>query len=209
MNKRNVIIGLSGLFIIGLVVYFILYSITPRATILLAIAPEEGFISIDNSSKQSVKNKQTISVTPGNHTVIFSREEFDSFSKDITVDNKQTLEVIIVLNPLTEAAKKLLLTSGSQEVIQRLDGEKIIKESSQLEKDYPILSVLPIKARLYVINSCKSIKYPDDSKKIAICVDVAQDGLEDYVYKDIRSHGYNPDDYEIIFNNISNTEDWD
>ncbi len=199
MTKRNKILIFGGLIVLGLITISVIYSLIPRSTISLALAPEEGFISIDGGSKQSVKNKQTLDVTPGKHTVKFSRDEFDSFSKDITVANKQTLEVIIALNPLTDAAKQLLLTPDAQEVIQRFVGEKMTKATDQLNKDYPILSILPIQARLYVVNPCQSANHPSDPTKLALCVDVSQPGLEPYVYKDITSRGYNPADYEIIF----------
>lgn len=204
MNKRKTILVIIGLIAIALVTFLVIYSITPRSTITLLLAPEEGFIAIDGGLKQPVKNKQTLNVTPGKHTVEFSRDEFDSFSKDIAIANKQTLEVIIVLNPLTNAARQLLLTPGADEVIQRFTGEKMIKETDQLNKDYPILSILPIEARLYIVNTCKSIKYPDDATKVAICADVYQEGLEPFVFKDITSRGYNPSDYEIIFVNKYN-----
>lgn len=199
MNKRKTILVIIGLIAIALVTFLVIYSITPRSTITLLLAPEEGFMTIDGGSKQPVKNKQNLNITPGKHTVKFSRDEFDSFSKDITIANKQTLEVIIILNPLTNAARQLLLTPGADEVIQRFTGEKMIKETDQLNKDYPILSILPIEARLYIVNTCKSIKYPDDATKVAICADVYQEGLEPFVLKDITSRGYNPADYELIF----------
>ena len=192
----------------GLIIISAIYSLIPRSTISLALAPEEGFISIDGGSKQPVKNKQTLDVTPGKHTIKFSRDEFDSFSKDITVANKQTVEVIIALNPLTDAAKQLLLTPDAQEVIQRFYNETTIKATDQLNKDYPILSILPIQARLYIINPCQSVKHPNDPTKLALCVDVSQSGLEPYVYKDITSRGYNPADYEIIFTSSPSPANW-
>jgi hypothetical protein len=209
MNKRNLLLGIFGIIAIGLILWLVIYLVTPRATITLILAPEEGYVSIDSGAKQPVKTKDSLSIKPGKHKIEFSRDEFDSFSKDITIDNKQTLEVVLILNPTTNAAKALVATPGSEDAIQRSEGEKLLTESAQLEKNYPILSILPIEARLYVINSCKSVKYPKDKTKIALCVDVAQDGLKKYVYKDIQSHGYNPADYEIIFRNINDTEDWD
>lgn len=199
MNERKTILIIIGLIAIALITFLVIYSITPRSTIALLLAPEEGFIAIDGGSKQPVENKQNLNVTPGKHTVEFSHSEFDSFSKEITIANKQTLEVIIILNPLTDAARQLLLTPGADEVIQRFTGEKMIKETDQLNKDYPILSILPIEARLYVVNACNSIKYPNNATKVALCADVYQEGLEPFVFKDITSRGYNPADYEIIF----------
>ena len=207
MSRRQIVIVLSGLIFIGLIAWAIIYSIMPRASLSLALAPETGSLSIDGGSPQSVNNKQTITVAPGKHKVTFSRDEFKSYSTDVTVANKQTQEVIIALDPLTDAASKLLLTADAQEVIQRFVNLNMIKSTNQLNKDYPILNSLPIQARLYIINPCPSVKYPNDHTKIALCVDVAQPGLEPYVDQDISSRGFNPADYEIIFNTKINPTD--
>ena len=207
MSRRQIIIVLSGLIFIGLIAWAVIYSIVPRASLSLALAPETGSLSIDGGSPQSVNNKQTITVAPGKHKVTFSRDEFKSYSTDVTVANKQTQEVIIALDPLTDAASKLLLTADAQEVIQRFVNLNMIKSTNQLNKDYPILNSLPIQARLYIINPCPSVKYPNDHTKIALCVDVAQPGLEPYVDQDISSRGFNPADYEIIFNTKINPTD--
>jgi len=207
MSRRQIVIVLGGLIFIGLIAWAIIYSIMPRASLSLALAPETGSLSIDGGSPQSVNNKQTITVAPGKHKVTFSRDEFKSYSTDVTVANRQSQEVIIALDPLTDAASKLLLTPAAQEVIQRFVNLNMIKSTNQLNKDYPILNSLPIQARLYIINPCPSVKYPNDHTKIALCVDVAQPGLEPYVYQDISSRGFNPADYEIIFNTKINPTD--
>jgi len=207
MSRRQIIIVLSGLIFIGLIAWAVIYSIVPRSSLSLALAPETGSLSIDGGSLQSVKNKQTITVAPGKHKVTFSRDEFKSYSTDVTVANRQSQEVIIALDPLTDAASKLLLTSAAQEVIQRFVNLNMIKSTDQLNKDYPILNSLPIQARLYIINPCPSVKYPNDHTKIALCVDVAQPGLEPYVDQDISSRGFNPANYEIIFNTKINPTD--
>ncbi len=198
-KKLQIIFGLIGVVFIGLIVFSLVYLLTPRATLNLAVAPESAFITIDSGAKQAVVNKQQISISPGKHTLKFSQNEFDSLSKNITIDNKQALDIIIALTPQTEAAYQLMITPGAEEVVQMRDNEKAKKVVDQLSKDYPILSVLPINARLYTINSCPSQKYPDNPTKIALCVDAYHSDLEPYVNKDIASRGYNPSDYEIIF----------
>lgn len=202
MDKRKalqIIFGLIGVVLIGLIVFSIVYLLTPRATLNLALAPESAFMTIDGGAKQAVVNKQQISISPGKHTLKFSQNEFDSLSKDIIADNKQTMDIIVALTPQTEAAYQLMRTPSSEEVIQMSVNEKAKKAVDQLNKDYPILSILPIDARLYTVNSCPSQKYPDNPTKIALCVDAWHSGLEPYVNKDIASRGFNPSDYEIIF----------
>ncbi|MEP7204839.1 MAG: hypothetical protein ABI716_01440 [Candidatus Saccharibacteria bacterium] len=197
-KKLQIIFGLIGALFIGLVIFSLVYLLTPRATLNLALAPESAFMTIDGGTKQAVMNKQQISISPGKHSLEFSRSEFDSLSKNITIDNKQTVDIIAALTPQTEAAYQLMRTPAAEEVIQMSANEKAKKAVDQLNKDYPILSVLPINARLYTINSCPSLKYPNNPTKIALCVDAYHSGLEPYIDKDITSRGFKPSDYEIL-----------
>src|SRR5680860_148441 len=121
----------------------------------LKLAPEEMYLSVDGKEKQSIKNGQGLKIISGKHSLEFSQNEFDSITKEVDADDKQTTEVIVVLDPQTSAAKKLLLTPGADKVVQRFTSEQMTREVDQLEKDYPILSILPIQARLYIIGTCK------------------------------------------------------
>jgi hypothetical protein len=205
-QKRAIVVIITAVVVI--IVSAVIYNLIPRSHLTLYLAPEEGTLSID-SKIQSVKNGQVITLSPGKHTVVFSHNEFDSLSQDITTTNGQTLDFIAVLNPLTDAARALLQSAGAQAVIERFTSKVQVSQTNNLLKNYPILSILPINARLYTINSCQSQKYPDDSTKLALCVDEYHDGLGPYVLKDITSRGYNPADYEIIYINKYNPVDTD
>jgi hypothetical protein len=110
-----------------------------------------------------------------------------------------TTEFLVALNPLTDAAKNLMLDDTSQAIIQRFHGATLSKETAKITAENPILTILPIQARLYTVYACNSVKYPKDFTKIAVCVDLYRDGLVPYVTKDITSRGFNPADYEIIY----------
>jgi len=203
VNSRVIIIALAVLFV-GFVIWAIVYALIPRSHLTLYLAPEQGTLTIDGNAN-SVSNGQVIEVAPGVHTIIFSRSEFSSQSQTITATNGQTSDFVAVLAPLTDAAKQLLQTPGAQSVIERYTGLQETKYTNTLTNNYPIVNILPINARFYTINTCPSVKYPNDPSKIALCVKVTQNGLEQYVDKDILSRGYNPNDYEIIFNNVNDT----
>lgn len=200
IKKRTVIIGavIFTLIIISLVVY----SQIPRSYIKFATAPQQVTVSVDKN-KQSVNNGDTISVTPGNHDITVSRDGFESYTKEVNLTNGQAIEFLVALNPLTDTAKQLLTDDKSQAVIQRFYGDIIIKQTNDTIKNNPILNILPIQARLYNILACPSQKYPHDTTKIALCINETNSSLEPYVLQDIQSRGYNPSDYEIIWNIIS------
>jgi len=134
----------------------------------------------------------------GDYKITLSASGFSSYSTDITLVNNQTTELLAALTPQTDAAKQLLLNDRSQAVLQRYNGQQAAANNDIILKKFPIVSILPIQARLYSIAACPSQKYPSDSTKIALCVTESEDGLDPYVLKDISSRGYNPSDYEII-----------
>jgi hypothetical protein len=204
MNKRNkLILIIIGIIFILSVIGLIIYSLIPKAYIQFNTAPQQVNISIDNGKKQSIDNSESVLVKPGHHSVTVSRDEFSDYTNTVDVKNSKTVNFLVALKPLTDGANSLLQDSKSQAVVQSFYGNIQQKQAIQITAKYPILSILPMQARLYRLYACPSQKYPNDSLKIAICVDEAQSGLEPFVLKDIQSRGYNLSDYEVIWNVIS------
>lgn len=196
MTKKNIIIIISIL--IGvLVISLVINALIPRSTLTFAVAPEEVTVSI-NGKEQDVKNGDSITVSPGDITLIISRNEFNSYTEDFTIKNGETKELLVVLEALTDNARALLLTPGSQEVIQRYGGKKVQDGAKALNKKYPILSVLPIKDRFYNIVPCASETYPGDTSKIAVCIKLFNLEAQQSALDDITRRGYQLTDYEII-----------
>lgn len=198
MNIRKAIIVVSVVFLIG-IISLIVYFLIPKSYITFSTAPNDVTISIDGGGKKSISNGNTVTVSPGTHTVTVSRTQFDSYKKEITLKKGQTSEFLVALNPQTDAARALLRNDASQAVMQRFYGKTFSQQTKAITDNYPLVAALPIQARLYTIYACKSEKYPTDASKIAICVDLYTAGLEPYVLKDITSRGYNPSDYEILW----------
>lgn len=197
MNKKTILLLIGG-FVVLVIGWTIYDFITPKAYIELAVAPKEVTVLL-NSSNKSVKNGDKIRVSPGDYKVIVSRDGFDSYVKDFSIKNRETIELLVALKPQTDEAEQLLLSDASQIIMQRFYGKNLHSQEENMLKNYPIVSILPIQARLYSISACRSQKYPDDITKIALCVKESQPNLQPYVLKDISSRGYNPKDYEIIW----------
>ncbi len=189
----------GGIALLILVLGVIVYSLVPRASLKLSVAPGEVQLSINNATKESVKNGTVLHIKPGEYTFTVSRDEFDSYTTKQTIKNGQAAELLVALTPLTSAAKQLLADDASQAIVQRFHGKIITAQVDQLTKAYPILSVLPLQERLYSIDSCPSQKYPNDTTKIALCVTETDSSVNEYALAAIRQKGFNPDDYEVIF----------
>lgn len=176
-----------------------IYAFLPKTQVVFSIAPGQVEVSIDGKPKQSVKYNDKLSVSAGKHTITASQTDFYPYTTTIDVKQGETAEFLAALNPLTEAAKQLLTDDNSQSVIQRFYGKTFTKQTETITKQNPIISILPINARLYTVYACGSKKYPNDPTKIGICADMYHADLIPYIEKDIKSRGFNPADYEMIY----------
>ena len=185
----------------ALIAALITYALWPKTTIKLEIAPLTAQLQIDGEKTKQVDNGDNVSVKPGEHKFILSQDGFTSYSKTITVEKGKETEVLIALKAETDAAQQLLSSDEAQAIVQRFNGNVIKKETNDLTTNYPILKVLPITARLYSIQPCDSLKYPNDKTKIAICIDSNTETalIKPYVEKDVQSHGYDLKDYEEVY----------
>lgn len=199
MNKKPIIISFTIIALI--IVSSIIYLLIPKSYIVFKTAPEEVTVLIDGKDKKDIKNGDKITISPGKHSFVIYRNEFNPFRTDVNIKNGENIEIVSVLTALTENAKKLLNNDKSSYVIEKFTAINMDKQVEILTKKYPIMKVLPIENRNYVISSCRSEKFPNDPYKIALCVDIPQEDVKDMVKQDIRSHGFNPDDYEYIWNN--------
>jgi len=202
MSKKQ-IISIVSLFILVIVIWSV-YLLIPKSYILFQTAPEVVYIRINEKKERVVNNGDKIFFKPGNYKIIIYKDEFNPQFEEFTIKNGETKEIVAALKPLTENAKNILLGNDkSIKVLEKSTSIRIDSESEFLEKTYPILKILPIETRNYTILTCSSKKYPDQSNKVALCIDITSASIKDYVEKEIISKGYNLNDYEVIWRDIS------
>ncbi|HZJ34712.1 MAG TPA: PEGA domain-containing protein [Candidatus Angelobacter sp.] len=200
MDKRNIVTISIIVWVFISIIAIGIYFLVPKTYIKFVTAPQIISVSIDGGNAQSITNGANIGVSSGKHLISISQNDFNPYVKEIDLKGGQTTEFIVALTPLTDAASELLKDDKSQVVLKSFYGKIYTQPTDSLIKNYPILSILPIRARLYTIYACESKKYSNDPTKIALCVDKVQSDLNPYVLKDIQSRGYEPTDYEIIWN---------
>lgn len=189
----KIIGGLVGVVIVGLVIY----NLIPRSTIVFAVAPEEVTVVI-NGDERTIQNGQSITVAPGEIILEIKRDEFEPAGETFVIENRETREVLIALEPLTEAARELLLNDGSQLVIQRIGGKRVEAGAAQLAEKYPIINDLPINERFYTITMCDSEREDAESGDLAVCIKLFELQARQSALNDIERLGYSLEDYEII-----------
>ena len=201
MTRKQLILlfaTIGALIIIGIIIN----ALIPRATLLFSVAPESVKVMI-NGKSHDVTNGQSITVAPGEVTIEISRDEFSSYGEKLTVKNHETKEILVALDAQTESAKQLLLTTGAQKIIQRIGGKKVQQGGDALTKAYPLLTELPISDKFYKILPCDSVQHPDDSSKIAICVQLFDLEAKQSAIDEITRRGFDVANYEMIYQDVS------
>jgi len=201
MTRKQLILlfaTIGALIIIGIIIN----ALIPRATLLFSVAPESVKVMI-NGKSHDVTNGQSITIAPGEVTIEISRDEFSSYSEKLTVKNHETKEILVALDAQTEIAKQLLLTAGAQKIIQRVGGKKVQQGGDALMKAYPLLKELPISDKFYKILPCDSVQYPNDSSKIAICVQLFDLEAKQSAIDEITRRGFDVANYEMIYQDVS------
>jgi hypothetical protein len=194
----RIVIGLIGVIVIGLIIN----ALIPRATIYFSVAPERVLVNI-NGKDQEIQNGQEVTVSPGEINVTISQADFTTYSESFTIENGEAREILIALDAETAAAELLLQTPGSQLVIQRIGGAAVEEGAEKLRQAYPIITELPINDRFYKIIVCESREFPNDSEKIAICVQLFDLQARQSAINTIERRGYSLDDYEVVFQDFT------
>ena len=201
MSRRSLFIIII-VAVVAIIAGLVAYSLIPRASILLSVAHEEFTVTYDGRSQNRATGEK-ITVTPGDVSVSVSRDGFETATKTINIKNGENQELLLALVPKTDAARALLETEKSQQIIQRIANINMKNAVTQSMQDYPIFSVLPIKDKFYVITSCESRLYPNDKTKVAFCVNLFDMEAKQSAIDDISRRGFDVNDYEIYYDDKS------
>lgn len=184
-NKSSIIIALVVIASIIALGWFVL---RPQAKITFSLAPENMTLAI-NDKVQQITHNQTISLKPGTYTFKFSRSEFSSVTKTLTIKDDDAIEFAMALNAETDAAKKIIADNP--------ESAKII-EQYQLQQENELASLLPINGNGFTLNSCRSILFPQSEKK-AFCITTKDDVGLRFANIQIKQLGFDPEKLEMMF----------
>ena len=88
-------------------------------------------------------------------------------------------------------------------MIQRIGGSAVEAGAEKLRENYPIITELPINDRFFKIIMCESREFPDDSEKIAVCIQLFDLQARQSAINAIERLGYSLDDYEVVFQDLT------
>ncbi len=202
MNKKISIIVISVIVVLLLVVGFFVLNSSTSTGVNITIAPDDSRVFIDSKAAHIGINK----TTPGKHTVEVKRGNFYSSTVDFTSIKNEVVELPIGLTPSnTEGEKVKNKNSDKYLELDGLISKQVENESSKIANEYPIVTDLPKDiSPIFRIDYGISKRFPDDPTKIAIYISSDNPADKIAAIKYIYIMGYDPSDYEIIFEELKN-----
>ncbi|MEO6513573.1 MAG: hypothetical protein ABIR37_02675 [Candidatus Saccharimonadales bacterium] len=196
MNHRQIKLILIAA-LVGCFVWLVLLLARPGANMQLIASPHAAVITIDGTKKARSGSEY---LKPGQHTLSASLAGFTTKTQTFTVVKGTPLKVVFLLMPDSEAGNLYLKAhQGEQTEREQLGGQQYDNDSATVRKIYPIITQLPHQGSDFTINYGASVKNPHDPYAIALFVDVPAMGQESRALNWIRYAGYDPGDYEIIY----------
>lgn len=177
-----------------------------NATIEILVAPTFAKVEINGKTYPS---KKTIKTTPKDEefTAIVSADGFETKEITFKVEKNQTSYIYVSLNN-KESGEQWYLNQSGEEYDRFVMVEEALLEiaSDDFTKQYPIVTILPY------INSEDGyrIDYGDyEGCEGGFCLQITDNTGENHekALQYIRDNGFVPDDYQIVYKNILQSED--
>ncbi|HSX48132.1 MAG TPA: hypothetical protein VLF41_01340 [Candidatus Nanoarchaeia archaeon] len=193
---------LTGMVVILLALVFgiagwVAYRQSQMGTLDLTIVPQDAQIILDG--KGTIK-PGTTSLGAGQHSLSFSRDGFGSQTTSVDIQKGQKNIQQIVLQITGTAGLQYYADHPDQaREAEGISGQKISDQASSIQQKDPIIAQLPFFRREWRVDYGKSQKHPEDPNAIALYITVASDADKQDALDWIRSVGYDPNKYEIIY----------
>ena len=141
-NKKLVIFLsiFTGLIIILFAGYFIISNLNaPSSTIIVQYTPQKATVYI-NGEKKSNENK----VSPGEYTVKVSLDGFAPYEKKVSIKDEETITLYAILESNAYyTANWYKENPKDAELRERLTDRAYIARGKEIEKNFPIMKILP------------------------------------------------------------------
>lgn len=173
------------------------------AKIEVLVAPSFAKVEIDHTK---LKTSGTSKYYPGEYTVTISADGFESTETTLNLEKDQTATLYLYLQPTTENYNFYLENKTESNLVQRINDLRTQASNNAYINKYPITEVLPI--NIVEQNREKNewtefhINYGQyENCKTEFCIKISDytGGNQERALNIIREKGFNPDDYEIIY----------
>lgn len=210
-RKRTTLLTLV---VVSVILLFIAYSIfvsirnTGKSVVVVSVAPKDAKLLLDQTKYIKSGNDR---IAPGNHVIKASRVGFVTEEQHFIVSKDVSNVVLVALTPNSNVGTTYLNNHQNEFIkIGDLGEQQNNRITAVIIKQYPIVNHLPADlSPLFTINYGKSKKYPNDPTKIAIYISAANPANRQSALLYFFSMGYDPSNYEIVFQNLVHIESGD
>lgn len=199
---RKAIYVLAGVAALGLVIWvFVLGLQSKDRTAIIEIqsaVPTDAKVTIDGNG---VGSKSKNDVTPGKHTMVAKRDGFEDKTQEIEVKQSETKIIRLLMTPNSEVGYDWLRSHPDLAVeYESIVGQEYNKAAQKATAANPLISYLPEVHPTWRVDYGKSVAHPNDPKALAVIITTGGSDLAKQQALDwIKSQGFNPDAYEIIY----------
>lgn len=203
-RKQLFIVGVIA-FIILIVIVIFLFIVDSQKTASVDILVAPSFAKVEINGKK-YKSKTTTRVKPGEATAVISADGFESQEINLTFEKDVETKVYVILNPTTGNADFYKNNPTEANLAQRIS-EALVRINADLYlKEHPIINVLPIIVTDYNQETNTWLEYRIDYGEFQECatdfclkITDTTGGNYNRAIEKIREKGFNPDDYEFIY----------
>lgn len=194
LTKRSrVIIAILAVLLVGGLVWLLVDRAQKTATINVTITPESSQITIDGKQASSSNR-----IRPGAYVVSVEKEGFHSYEESVDVGSNEVIDLYVALEPSSDETQGWYDENPEDAgALERVLDNQYTQEATTITENFPVISILPYIAPrgAYTINYGLSQQADTQAIYISYYTDVGRDLALQY----IRDNGFNPDDYEIIY----------
>jgi hypothetical protein len=195
-QQRYVTIGLVLGLLVSVGVFG--YALTrPQANTEVRLVPNDAVLELDGNTK--VK-EGTLYIEPGEHRIKASRDGFKTVEQTFTSSDTSSVKLAFSLVPNSKVGTTYLKEHPDEQTErEEISGERYNLGIKNLAKNYPITQMLPHNGEGFSVGYGQSQLSPEDTNKIALSIELDTLNQKDRALNWIRYSGYNPADFEIIY----------
>lgn len=197
MDKRIVALFVGfGAFVVFILGVWLLVLVNSVSTgVRFIVAPDSINVSSGDRSFR-VNYESVVGFSPGDYTLKLSRDGFESTETTVKVIDNEIVDVYIMLNPESAAAKEEMNRSEMTPRIERISGHIVASGGEKIEQEYPFINQLPIIDKYFSVKSCVN-----GNNDIDICVRLVIDNKyqRERALSAIKSTGVDVSKYTINY----------
>lgn len=208
-TKNNRILFISGIVAIA-VIFIVIIALFIRnlfydTTVEILVAPSFATVEIDGKKH---KSDTTVKLKSGTHSVKISADGFNGEELSLNTAKDETSTIYTYLIPESGSMDWYIDHPSEDMIVTRIGSYLAEQTADEYLKKYPVSSILPIEVVEYNQDQSLSgwVEYRIDGGqfkecKSEFCIKITDTsgGNRDHAIQKIHDQGFNPNDYEIVY----------